>query len=336
MLLAFALAFHVDHTPPACVLADKSPRVVACLTPRSTKASVRVLFRAEGSGEWYAAPMRYELPCYQGVLPRPSRSTGRIAYVVEAQAGGITARSAEHQVPVAADAGSCPGRPAPVADGPRASWEAPPGAPRTPPGFEGSRVKVAAAEVGPPAAAPVTQPPAVPPVARPAPKTPPPAPTARPRAAKGGGGHGARNALLAVVGAGAAGGAAVAVSRRAGEETPATTLGSGLPATGVSGVYVGSENVTYSGNCTGVDDVVLNLQGSEGLLSGVLTFTVRTCPCCAAGRGANPVSGSLSGTNLQFQTPEGFAYSGSFAGNRLSGSLTGPGGVTGTWTVDKR
>ena len=70
-------------------------------------------------------------------------------------------------------------------------------------------------------------------------------------------------------------------------------------------------------------------------LSGVLTFTVRSCPCCASGRGANPVSGSLSGTSLQLTTPIGFSYSGAFAGTRITGALAGGGGVTGSWTVDK-
>jgi hypothetical protein len=104
----------------------------------------------------------------------------------------------------------------------------------------------------------------------------------------------------------------------------------------VSGVYVGTETVNYAGGCVGTDDVVLNLRESGGLLSGVLTFTVRTCACCSTGRGANPVSGSLSGTNLNLATPIGFSYSGSFAGNRLAGPLAGPGGITGSWTVDKR
>ena len=113
-------------------------------------------------------------------------------------------------------------------------------------------------------------------------------------------------------------------------------VGSGLPASGVSGVYVGTETVNYSGGCLGTDDVVLNLQEADGALSGVLSFTVRTCSCCASGRGANPVVGSLSGTTLQLGTPIGFSYSGTFAGDRLSGALAGPGGVTGTWRVDKR
>ena len=86
----------------------------------------------------------------------------------------------------------------------------------------------------------------------------------------------------------------------------------------------------------GTDDVVLNLQEAGGSVSGVLTFTVRSCPCCSIGRGANAVSGSLSGTSLGLSTPAGFNYSGSFAGNRITGALAAPGGITGTWSVDKR
>jgi hypothetical protein len=101
-------------------------------------------------------------------------------------------------------------------------------------------------------------------------------------------------------------------------------------------VYVGTETLAFPGGCTGTDDIVLNLQESSGAVTGVLTFTVRSCACCSAGRGANPVSGRLAGTNLDFSTPVGFSYSGAFAADRLSGALAGPGGVTGTWSVDKR
>jgi hypothetical protein len=137
-------------------------------------------------------------------------------------------------------------------------------------------------------------------------------------------------------GAAAAGGAVVVAQGAKDSGGPNTTLGTGLPSTGASGVYVGTETINYAGGCVGVDDVVLSLQESAGALSGVLTFTVRTCPCCSLGRGANPVTGTLSGTSLGLATPSGFTYSGAFAGNRISGVLAGPGGVTGTWSVDKR
>jgi hypothetical protein len=137
-------------------------------------------------------------------------------------------------------------------------------------------------------------------------------------------------------GAAAAGGAALAIGSGSERGAPPPTTGSGLPASGIAGTYVGTETIEYSGSCTGTDDVVLNLQQSGSALAGVLSFTVRTCPCCSAGRGASPLSGFVADTRVELTTPGGFAYSGSFAGNRLSGSLTGPGGVTGTWSVDKR
>ena len=323
--------FRVEHTPPACLLGEKTPRLVACLEPRSQRAVLRVLFRAEGDGAWYASPLRSDVPCYSGLLPRPSRALGRIVYVVEAEGPEGRTRTAEFAVPVASDAAACAGRPAPIAASGRATWEAPPGAPRTPPGFEGARPpgprSTSASIPPPPPASGATTPPAPPPRLQP--------PTASPApAARDVGGHGLRNTAI-VVGTAAAGGAAVALTRK-DEGGSAPPTGSGLPPTGVSGVYVGTETVNYPGGCVGTDDVVLNLQEASGALSGVLSFTVRTCTCCANGRGANPVSGALSGTSVQLTTPTGFSYSGSFAGARLSGSLAAPGGVTGTWTVDKR
>ena len=316
---------HVEHTPPACLVAQKPPVLIACLTPRSARADVRVLFRAD-EGAWYATSLRYEMPCYRGVLPRPNAGTPRVTYVVEALGGGVTARSAEHAVSVR---DSCPGS-APSAPNVRAAWDVPPGAPKTPPGFEGSRVREAAASPSPAIAKTAPQE-ARPP--RPAAAKRAPAAAPEPLA---GGGHGFRNAAIVLGGAAAAGGAAVAIRSSGGEAAPPTTTGAGLPAGGVSGTYVGTESVVYSGSCTGTDDVVLNLQESASALSGVLTFTVRTCPCCSAGRGATPISGVLSDTRVDFTTPIGFGYSGTFVGNRLSGSLSGPGGVSGTWTVDKR
>ncbi len=332
----------VDHTPPSCFLAGRAPLVIACLTPRSARADVRVLFRAD-DGPWYATALRSEMPCYRGALPRPSEGTPAVSYVIEAQAQGMTARSAEQRVPVAE---TCAGA-APVAPQ-RGAWESPPGAPRTPPGFEGSRVRdVEAPRVEQPRVAEprVAEKKAATPRPEAVPRRPDAVPTRRPVApvepaapstgAATKGGHGLRNAAIVLGGAAAAGGAAEAL-RSEESGPPPTTAGTGLPAGGVPGVYVGVETVVYSGSCTGTDDVVLNLQQSGTALSGVLTFTVRSCPCCSAGRGATPISGFVSDLRVEFSTPTGFGYSGSFAGNRLSGGLSGPGGISGTWTVEKR
>ena len=336
---------HIEHTPPACLLAEKPSRIVACLVPRLPQASLRALFRAEGGTAWYSIPLRSDTPCYSGLLPRPHRATARVVYFIEAQRrGGERARTLEQEVAVVADPTACPGRVASPAPGQRAAWDAPAGEPRVPPGFEGALPPASAGRApAPPRAATPTAPSVQGPLPAPAPpRVAPPAETKVQTQASTGGGHGLRTAALATAGlatAGlaAAGGAAIVVTQN-GNGTTATPppSGSGLPRSGVSGVYVGTETVSYSAGCVGTDDVVLNLQEASGALSGVLSFTVRTCSCCASGRGANPVAGSLSGTNLQLGTPIGFSYSGTFAGDRLSGALAGPGGVTGTWSVDKR
>jgi hypothetical protein len=327
-------AVRVEHTPPACLLAGRVARLVACLSPRSSRAGLRIFFHAEGSALAYSSPLRSDVPCYSALLPRPSPTTARVSYWFEAQ--GLGARSQDYEIEVVADASSCAGRLAALADG-RATWDVPAGAPRTPPGFEGTDVSPGSASL---AASPTTARPA-PPAPRPA--TPPPSasPTAATPAsanpAPGGGGHGLRTVAIVGAGVAAAGGAAVVVAgNQESGGAPAATTGTGLPLTGVSGVYVGTETVNYPGGCVGTDDVVLNLQEAGGQLSGVLTFTVRTCVCCSSGRGANSVSGSLSGTSLSLATPIGFSYSGSFAGNRLAGGLAGPEGISGSWTVDKR
>jgi hypothetical protein len=338
--------FRIEHTAPACLLSDRSPRLVACLQPRSSKANLRVVFRAEDGADEYSTALVSDSPCYSGVLPRPSRSTARVTYRIEARGAGFEATTAEHQTAVVAEASACSGTVAPVANRPQArvSWEGPPGAPRTPPGFEGtpaaSAPRVARTPTSPPRvpASPVSPPVAAPGKPSPGPKpagTSPPPPAAPP-AKDVSGGHGLRNALIVGAGAAAAGGAVAVAQGRKDPGGPAATLGTGLPPTGASGVYVGIETVNYPGGCVGTDDVVLNLQESGGSVSGVLTFTVRSCPCCSIGRGANAVSGSLSGTSLGLSTPGGFNYSGTFAGNRITGALAAPGGITGTWSVDKR
>jgi hypothetical protein len=258
---------------------------------------VQVRYRAEGEAEWRSAAMQSDAPCYSAVLARLGQPPGRASYLVEAQGfSGEASRTQLFEVAVAADLSAC-----------------------------GARTASAQAAPRPATASPAPQPQRLP--AEPA------RPAASPAPSTGGGGRG-RSVLLVAGGAAVVGGGVVAATRSGG--APATTLATGLPAGGIGGVYVGSETVNYGAGCSGVDDIVLNLRESGGSVSGVLSFTVRTCPCCAAGRGANPVSGTLSGERLRLETPVGFVYTGTFAGSRLSGELSAPGGVSGSFNVERR
>jgi hypothetical protein len=293
----------IEHTPPECAVAGRPLRLVACVTPRSRVRAVRARYRWDDAAEWRDLALRSDAPCFSAALPAagPPR---RLSYVLEAEGvAGEAARSPVYSGPVARS-GCSPGERI-VAD--------------------------AAASLAPRAGHP-----AEPVATRPASTPGPPATLAPGPGPAPGAGKGRRTTALIVAGGAAAAGGAVAVAARGGASEPTTTLGSGLPPGGVSGVYVGTQSIAYAGGCSGLDDVVFNLQESVGAVSGVVGFTVRTCPCCAAGRGANPVSGTLAGERLQLQTPVGVAYSGRFSGNRLAGEISAPGGVSGSFTVDKR
>jgi hypothetical protein len=289
----------IVHTPAPCLPAGRPARLVACVTPRSRVRHVLVRYRSAGE-EWRSAPLRSDAPCFSVALARPG--SARLSYVFEAEfASGETLRSPEYALAVVADLADCGAGLAAEAPAPAASVAAAP--PRPAP--------------SPPAPSPRV-------AATPAPE---------PRPGTSGGSKGRTLAIVAGGAAAVAGGVAVAAR---GDSTPASSLASGLPPGGVAGVYVGTQTIEHGAGCTGTDDVVLSLALDGVAVSGVLTFTVRTCPCCAPGRGANPVVGTLAGESLRLETPVGFTYTGAFAGNRLAGQLTGPGGLTGSFSVDKR
>ena len=291
----------IEHTPPACLLADRVPRLVACLVPRSSKAALRVFFhaprRCRGLLEPAALGCALLLGAPSAALRGPPPGS---SYWFEAQGPGWGARSAEH---AGARGDRCGGLPRPSrVDSPRSARPGtrPPERRASRPGSRARwprrarrataapRPALPAAPARPAATTVAPRRPGGPARARQGPRPPAPARAARrPRAA-------ATGSATSRSWARASRPRAEPRWRSRRTKTsggPATTAGSGLPPTGVSGVYVGTETVNYPGGCVGTDDVVLNLQEPGGLLSGVLTFTVRTCACCSAGRGANPVSG---------------------------------------------
>jgi hypothetical protein len=312
----------ISHTPPACLVAGESPRLVACAVPRSQVARVRLFFQAEGAPEWHYVEMVSDLPCYTGALPRPSRSTRRVRYVVEAtDRQGDTKRGDEHAVEVAADPSACRGKRAQSAGAARVAAFTASGGRGAPAGFEG----------GPSLSAPPVRPaPSAPPAT---PVTPPPPEQGRKQ------GHRGRTVALVLAGGAAAAGGAVVATRGHGSSAsspPAFAGSPGLPPDGIGGRWLGDESITYPSGCVEQDQIVVYIAESGGLVTGTVGFTVSDCRCCARSQGSSTLSGTLSGTLLQFGTVAGFTYSATVSGTRLEGSLAAPGGITGTWRAERR
>jgi hypothetical protein len=122
------------HDPPACVLADAFPRLVAQVDPPEQVSRVRVAFRPEAAGAWHGVAAEPVEGGFAALLPRPRLAARRIHYRFEATGPDASVvRSAEYAAAVVADAAACGGA---VADSvPSASVlvDVPPGAPVVPP-----------------------------------------------------------------------------------------------------------------------------------------------------------------------------------------------------------
>jgi hypothetical protein len=338
----------IRHSPPACFVAGEAPRLVACAVPRSQVARLRLYFKAEGAPQWHYVEMASDLPCYAGVLPRPSRATRRVLYFVEAtDRAGESRRSEDYAAEVVAGLPACPG-PRPLgAGGSRAVSFAASGRREVPPGFEGG------APLAPPAAGGSPLPPSPPAPTEERPRMPPPpskpttteppsappAPASASATASGKEGHGGRTVALVLAGGAAVAGGAVIAARSQGSSasSPAAFIGSpGLPPDGIGGRWMGDESVSYAGGCVGRDQIVVYLSENGGIVTGTFVFSVGDCACCPHSQGASPLAGTLQGTTLQFGTPTGFSYSATVSGTRLQGSLAAPAGITGTWKAERR
>src|SRR5439155_24036660 len=163
--------------PLVCLVADKSPRIEAVLSPPDD-VRARVYFKS-GDSEFYSVPMTPRLGRYVGTLPRPKEKAGSVVYYIEAALpDGRANRTSEIRTRIVREARSCPsmvGVPETVDAGDIEIFSA--GTTRKPEGFDGvakvtslagpARERAAAAP-----AAPVAAPPAA---ASAAPVAPPPA-----------------------------------------------------------------------------------------------------------------------------------------------------------------
>ena len=172
LLLAAATPdVRINHPPLVCLVANKSPRIEAVVSPPD-EVRARIYFKS-GDSEYYSVPMTQRLGRYVGTLPRPRENAGSVVYYIEAALpDGRANRTAEIRPRIVRDARSCPsmvGVPETVDAGDIEIFSA--GTTRKPEGFDGiSKVTSLAGPAREPAQA-----------APPAPKKP--APVAPPAAA---------------------------------------------------------------------------------------------------------------------------------------------------------
>ena len=173
LLLAAATPdVRINHPPLVCLVADKSPRIEAVLSPPDD-VRARVYFKS-GDSEFYSVPMTPRLGRYVGTLPRPKEKAGSVVYYIEAALpDGRANRTSEIRTRIVREARSCPsmvGVPETVDAGDIEIFSA--GTTRKPEGFDGvakvtslagpARERAAAAPPAAASAAPVAPRPAAP------------------------------------------------------------------------------------------------------------------------------------------------------------------------------
>src|SRR5689334_19774777 len=103
-----AAAATIQHDGVGCVMAEHYPQLHAVIAPPETVARARVLFRAEGTQQWYAVAMKREGTAFTGILPKPKRDLKRFAYYLEvADTSLSTARTPEYTPAVVTGMGGC-------------------------------------------------------------------------------------------------------------------------------------------------------------------------------------------------------------------------------------
>ncbi len=129
-----AASVTIRHDPPACLLADAFPRLVARVDPPGSAARVRAAFRPEAASVWHGVVTELTDDGFVAVLPRPRLAARRIHYRFEATGPNAeTVTSDAYTVEVVADAAACAGQVAQSVPSASVLVEVPPGAPLVPP-----------------------------------------------------------------------------------------------------------------------------------------------------------------------------------------------------------
>ena len=103
-----AEALSIEHEAPRCLVADKHPRLLACVSPRAQAARTRVYFRAGGTRDWYFVEMKPNGSCLEGVLPKPRPTLKHVDYYVSVTDRAFAeSRTGEHSPLVVQSEGEC-------------------------------------------------------------------------------------------------------------------------------------------------------------------------------------------------------------------------------------
>jgi hypothetical protein len=130
----------IDHNPVRCLVVDKYPRFDACLAPTSEVGRARVYFKPPDTTRWYYVPLKQFTPCFNGVLPKPTKKlVGKqiLYYVAAGDRHFVESRTADITANVVASAAECQKEAPPPPDVPNASVTV---FPSMPPGFSGGGI----------------------------------------------------------------------------------------------------------------------------------------------------------------------------------------------------
>lgn len=100
----------VEHEPVDCIVAGRYPLLAACFQPADQVARGRVYFQPEGATAWYFVEMKSAMPCWAGVLPKPSRALvdRHVRYYIETTTRSMgSARTSEYDALVVRSAEEC-------------------------------------------------------------------------------------------------------------------------------------------------------------------------------------------------------------------------------------
>jgi len=100
----------VEHDPVDCLVAERYPLLPACFRPNDQVARGRIYFQAEGMTQWYFVEMKASMPCWNGVLPKPTRALidRHLNYYIETITRSLgSARTPEYAALVVRSAEEC-------------------------------------------------------------------------------------------------------------------------------------------------------------------------------------------------------------------------------------